>query len=1158
MSSGKGGLFSSLLAIIGAELSFSGEIHFVLQLLSFTSGGFDPEGFVKLLEWGLTITIMLSRDFTLFDIATAGAGGGALNKAAKYIGLDTIKITVYVSLGFEIMQKAAHNGNPAQGSLALTLGLGASIHIGLDLFIVSLGIAAGLDITLRFFQDLSPGATTGFQITLDIVFWVEVTLGFLFWDWTGRFEFRPPGSPWDLTPKSSSDTKDNAFGYDSDGDGLPDDVEEGIPSSDPNDPDSDDDGLSDKFEVRVSFTDVSNPDTDGDGLSDFSEWFIHHTDPLIMDTDREGLTDYEEVAIYGTNPLAQDTDQDLLTDKWEVETVLDMSQVTPSVTSVVVGGKEYSDHTDPLNPDTDNDLLLDGEEAEFGTFWGDEIMYDGDDPLLIFNEGYTHPLDNDTDDDSYAQLALGTIAGAGRSRIFLRDMRDGVEVQGIQAIIVEEDEDGTKEYVSKIFHTNPCNPDSDGDSATGEERINEPGIYLNSDGYELILDPATDPLDSDSDDDGLIDGLEGTRLPERDFTSNPNDADTDGDSLPDGLELTLGSDPGNPDTDADLVLDGDEFFKFHTSPFKADTDFDGVDDGWELFFSHSNPHSQDSDADGLSDYEEIFVFGTNPVDEDTDNDNLSDRDEALEYETDPTSADSDQDGLKDSEEIFTYETDPNDADTDSDSILYPDENGDPTFLWNDGQEVAYGTNPRSQDTDNDGLLDSWEIYLGTQIIPNFENIGVDPLNNDTDDDGLADGQEMHINETQNLIYPYVAVQTFFPFYSSPINDDTDDDGLRDKFEVDNNIRPDLNDTDGDGLSDFDEYFVHQTDPGKNDTDGDGLSDSQETTAVYNDTARAITLQSMYNPLYATSALDPDTDNDGWPDGLEINPPDSNSNYNPYDADVNLNGILDGYERDLDHDEISDGDEFYRYNSEGSEHGGFLDYRNPDSDFDGLLDGEEILEYGTKPYNPDTDFDTYSDSLELWIGTDPLVFTTEDEMFAAIARLNSPIQIRSPEHGKTYMDGDIDVEIHPTVGIKRAWFRYRKLNADMPILLDTDWSRNYSLSKDMKIPFRPTTWSSDAVEFSNGHAYELEVYAISKNFSYPTAPERELSEVLLWNKIRFTVNNTYWLGITPMEWVYIGGTLISTAAIAVLIRKGIIKPRVIYGRIKKRFRRGGKS
>ncbi len=1152
VDSGKGGILSAVLAPLGVDLEVWGSIGFSIQLFAFSAGGFDSEGFMKLLGWHFSIGFKVSKTITLIELILYATGGGAAvagtaTKAMQYIGLELLDLTLWLSASFEIYQKAAHNGEPAQGSLTLTLGIGAFISIGLDLGFVGVSFKIGLDIYLIFFQNLAPGNNDPFMITLDIVFWAKLVLTFLFWDFEIGFEFRPPGFPLDLSPgRDDPDLEENALGFDFDFDGLSDDIEFGSPSLNPRKDDTDSDWLSDKFELKVSKTDPDKYDTDGDGLSDFFEWYggSPRADPNVVDTDMDGISDGEEVLLYRTDPNSRDTDNDGLTDYYEITTDWNITSVTPSVTAVQIGDTIYDNHTDPLNPDTDDDGLLDGQEGAFGPWWGNPNNYPkgSDEPMLLFNEGYTHPLDNDTDDDSYYQYYDGSIAGTSESRVFLRDMRDGVEVKGIAATVVEVDPDGFIELVSSLFQTNPCNPDSDGDTGA-KSRVATAGFFLNSDGYELSQDPASDPLDADTDNDGLIDGLEGTLLPERNTTTSFSNPDTDGDSLPDGIELALGTNPGDPDTDHDLVLDGDEFFVFFTNPRMPDTDYDGVEDYWELFFSHSNPHSADSDGDGIRDYEEIYIYGSDPVDEDSDNDNLRDRDEIFEYNTDPMNPDSDGDGIRDGPEILIYETDPNNIDSDFDSILSPDENGDPTFLWTDYDEIMYGTNPRSIDTDNDSIMDTWELYLAQGDIPNFANIPLDPLDNDTDDDGLRDGQELVISEVEILVFPFIGYQSIHPLLTSPIDADSDDDELGDKFEVDNNLRPDLNDTDNDTLSDWDEIYTHKTDPRKNDTDGDGLLDKDEVTAV-NVTGGGAGI-SEYNPRYMTNALDPDSDSDGWPDGLEINATDGDPRYNPYDPDTNNNGILDGYERDYDHDLISDGDEYYTYNSYGTQHGGFLDYRNPDSDFDGLMDGDEILVYGTLPYSADSDRngthgtpDGYSDPLELWIGTDPNVYTPEEEFLAAVLRLTSPLQMKSPQHNGNYSVGPISFEMLNLTTLStvsgEVYFRYReKSQANNQTQNQTaTWSKNYTLKYQGF-----SRWTHGEISFKKGE-YEFQIFGLATNYSYPTSPDRIIGSVLLDNMILFRVVEVEIDWGTIILIGFAGAVVLASAAFvaAILIRR----------------------
>jgi hypothetical protein len=117
-------------------------------------------------------------------------------------------------------------------------------------------------------------------------------------------------------------------GDDTDGDGLPDELENTLPGYDPLLSDSDGDGLSDGEE-----------DFDGDGINNLTEYLILGTDPTKPDTDGDGLTDRDEIDLHGTNPLVRDTDEDGLNDRLEIQQGLN-----------------------PLNVDSDGDLLDDGTE----------------------------------------------------------------------------------------------------------------------------------------------------------------------------------------------------------------------------------------------------------------------------------------------------------------------------------------------------------------------------------------------------------------------------------------------------------------------------------------------------------------------------------------------------------------------------------------------------------------------------------------------------------------------------------------------------------------------------------------------------------------------------------------------------------------------------
>lgn len=191
--------------------------------------------------------------------------------------------------------------------------------------------------------------------------------------------------------------------------------------------------------------------------------------------------------------------------------------------------------------------------------------------------------------------------------------------------------------------------------------------------------------------------------------------------------------------------------------------------------------------------------------------------------------------------------------------------------------------------------------------------------------------------------------------------DTDGDGLRDSTEtawpsilvdyLDRRVRifptsdPAMIDTDGDGLSDFDEFFA-RTDPRNRDTDADGLTDCQEN--VHSN---------------ATECEDPAFTGD-YDGGFKTNPSRADSDPGPVrypnrpGAFVDETGTLPGGHVEWG-DGISDGDEILGYTvrlSGGRERFVTSNPRSPDTDRDGLEDGEEALLYGSDPLVDDTDGD----------------------------------------------------------------------------------------------------------------------------------------------------------------------------------------------------------
>lgn len=148
--------------------------------------------------------------------------------------------------------------------------------------------------------------------------------------------------------------------------------------------------------------------------------------------------------------------------------------------------------------------------------------------------------------------------------------------------------------------------------------------------------------------------------------------------------------------------------------------------------------------------------------------------------------------------------------------------------------------------------------------------------------------------------------------------DSDGDGLVDADEASLNTDSTVVDTDGDGLTDGDEVLVYGTAPLAPDSDGDGVLDGDE-------------INQGTDPLAAAGDPGPaegvagDSDGDGLDDGFE--------------AELGT----DGLDPDTDDDGLTDGDEYFTYQT------GTL---NPDTDADGVLDGTEI-ENGTDPNDPNS-------------------------------------------------------------------------------------------------------------------------------------------------------------------------------------------------------------
>lgn len=423
-----------------------------------------------------------------------------------------------------------------------------------------------------------------------------------------------------------SHTSSTAVEGDSDGDGLADAEEDidgdgiiGPGETDPANPDTDGDGLTDGEERKhigriatliasgmmfenVGILDPANPDSDGDCLPDGLEVGITKDDAELLltqmryrphyvlsasckallaahsvigldnvipyDSETPGsLTNiammYDEDDTILTDPTSRDSDRDGIKDGEEdwnlngrrdgaVEERAELSKAysysNPTGGTVLDICKGFQDgwlETDPTNPDSDGDGLKDGDE---GTVKSDEEVLGKDE---------SSPLECDTDDDG---------------------VPDGMEKRvGTLVNWCDSDDDGLADGIELgIVHPKSGSPGCAG---------------LQAAGTNMRLPTALDPLNPDSDGDGLEDGVEDINHNGwvDGSESDPSVQDTDGDGVFDGVEVTGDFDgDGLPDFDMRLAANG----KGCSPPSSmADLDCDGI----------PNARDEDSDNDGTPD-----------------------------------------------------------------------------------------------------------------------------------------------------------------------------------------------------------------------------------------------------------------------------------------------------------------------------------------------------------------------------------------------------------------------------------------------------------------------------------------------------------------------------------------------------------------------------
>jgi phosphatidate phosphatase APP1 len=607
----------------------------------------------------------------------------------------------------------------------------------------------------------------------------------------------------------------------------------------------------------------------------------------VIDTDDDGVSDTAEVTRYGTDIENNDTDDDVVPDGWEAqharfnETFRDFrpDPARADANEDIDGDgltnvQEYRNDTDPHAPDTDDDGFPDGWEVRSGL-----------DP--------TSPTDPDAD---CSDNGLTNEEEFERGTLACREDSDGdgiadqAEIDGVWSFGGDEDE---------FEPTDPAKLSTGGSGA--------------ADGWLIYhdLDPhVAKHFTADPDGDELSTTREWKHNVARGLTDpadweealDPTTSDTDGDGLPDGWEVRQGLDPldpedGNLDPDGDGLTNGQEF-EAGTDPETADTDGDGLSDGEEVdgyeitvdgdtIEVQSNPLIEDTDGDGLSDFQEregrangTEFPATNPLSSDTDGDRLSDGDEVFALEPpdilDPTVSDTDNDGLLDGEEWDLWTSKAERARTDAGyaarieaqtrrtvedvvEILEPtgdlDDDGMPNIL--DPNADTPEDQSSLPEAEQETLKDGEEVFppsrSGRTLPPS------DPSLRDTDGDELPDSWEREHTQYSTDLGGWLL---------DPRRADSDGNGVPDN-EEDMETNCYGSDAGGDGVPWWDEAFTNElelergTDPLDCDTDDDGLPDGWEVEAARR--AQGSGTQIQLNPGNA------DSDGDGTPDAGEVSP-----------------------------------------------------------------------------------------------------------------------------------------------------------------------------------------------------------------------------------------------------------------------------------------------
>ena len=627
--------------------------------------------------------------------------------------------------------------------------------------------------------------------------------------------------------------------------------------------DSDNDGMDDWWEdlhgLDKNDSSDADLDADSDNLTNLEE-YNSSTNPTEEDTDSDGLSDSDEINTYLSNPNNIDTDGDELPDLWEVSNNLDLLNSSDALFDadgdLVSNIDEYLENTDPNDASSLPIILVDFiesfEEASLPVDWGIDDSKNSSWGISQIN----------TSDGEYSIFSSGESAIEYSAYFTGNTMMFDVQSYCDSNVTVRVAIDGESVQLDNL-NNNESWTEYKLDVPRGRHSIrisvNSCGVYLDNVRFsELphLFETSVNmvALGSDrslhfyNDDNVLTKSVQIPRTNNYDIISNHLAVLPSGDIVFSGI------------TEENLVVTYSP--KYNTWLFNK---YESID-----IYNSGNP---------LTIYNDYVILANGSQYSEENNeiirlDLLSNTKESFSVEgsyTDLYIQGNLLYGLKDSSvDIYnadtmvlenTYPTlnNANAIVVDSTGNFYVfSPEGEVRKYSNTGIELVV-----SQFDFNDSYHSITDVDIDNQglihvIRSNRERIIIT-------DDLIIQERDTEFNNVNYIAFiPFIDVdEDGMPLWweskyglSDADADDAlselDTDGLSNIDEYLNRSNPTVDDTDSDGLNDFDEVFTYLTSPFMPDTDSDTLSDNDELN------------------IHLTDPLVKDTDEDGFDDGLEIN------------------------------------------------------------------------------------------------------------------------------------------------------------------------------------------------------------------------------------------------------------------------------------------------